>query len=294
MRAATPARDPLFGASADGLLRLARNVETYQWKQNTSTQTQQSLGGTKTTETTYSYERVWSDQAINSAEFKHPDGHENRQPTLQSANFDGSGVTIGAYQVDPSLLAKVSSFTAFHPEGATPPAEYRAEADGFYRGQSPEQPAIGDSKVSFTAIPAQTISVAAALSSGTLTAYRTANGYTIALAEPGMVPAAALFQDAMQNASRLTWILRGVGFMMLFIGLICLTSPLTTLFAIVPFLESMAGAGAFLVALTLAIPITLITIAIAWIAHRPLLGGALLVMSLGSFVLLRGMHRGRA
>jgi len=56
----------------------------------------------------------------------------------------------------------------------------------------------------------------------------------------------------------------------------------------------MAGAGAFLVALTLAIPITLITIAIAWIAHRPLLGGALLVMSLGSFVLLRGMHRGRA
>jgi len=56
----------------------------------------------------------------------------------------------------------------------------------------------------------------------------------------------------------------------------------------VPFLGSLAGAGAFLVALTLAVPVTLVTVGVAWVAHRPLLGGALLV---GGVVALVGLQR---
>ncbi|HTB43431.1 MAG TPA: TMEM43 family protein, partial [Acetobacteraceae bacterium] len=56
------------------------------------------------------------------------------------------------------------------------------------------------------------------------------------------------------------------------------------------FLESMVGAGAFLVALTLAVPITLLTIAIAWIAHRPLVGVGLLVAAAVALFLLGRMH----
>jgi hypothetical protein len=62
------------------------------------------------------------------------------------------------------------------------------------------------------------------------------------------------------------------------------------LFAVVPFLESLVGAGAFLVALTLAVPVTLLTIAIAWIVHRPLIGGLLLIGAIGAWVLLRKMY----
>jgi len=56
----------------------------------------------------------------------------------------------------------------------------------------------------------------------------------------------------------------------------------------------MVGAGAFLVALTLAVPITLVTIAIAWIAHRPLIGGGLLIAALAALFLLRRMHPRRS
>ena len=74
------------------------------------------------------------------------------------------------------------------------------------------------------------------------------------------------------------------------IGFICIARPLTMLFAVLPFLESLVGAGVFLVAFTLAVPIALLTIAIAWIVHRPLIGGILLVAAIGALFALRQLH----
>jgi len=289
MQAATAARDPVFGVTGSGTLRLSRSVEMYQWKEQSSSHSEQSVGGSKTTETTYTYQHVWSAQPIASAQFKVPGGHENPSMPLQSATFDGGGITLGAYQIDPPVLAKLEDFSSLAPT-TPPPADYRLAGDAFYHGQDANQPAIGDVRVTFSAIPVQTVSVAAAQSGNVLTAYRDASGYTIALAEPGVVPAAALFQDAQRAAGRLTWILRGVGFAMMLIGFICLTSPLTMLFAVLPFLETLVGTGAFLVALTLAVPLTLLTIGIAWFAHRPLVGGGILVAAVASLILLRRLH----
>jgi len=293
MQPATPARDPVFGVTGDGLLRLSRVAEMYQWKEETHSQSHESVGGSKTTETTYTYQHVWSAQPIASGQFKVRDGHQNPSMELRSATFDGADVKLGDYRVDPALLNKLATFTSLHAQSA-PPSGYQASGDGYYRGQDPNQPAIGDLRVTFAAIAAQTVSVAAAQSAGVLTAFRDDNGYTIALAEPGVVTAAGLFHDEMQSESRLTWILRGVGFVMMLIGFVCISRPLTMLFAVLPFLESMVGAGAFLVALTLAVPITLVTIAIAWIAHRPLIGGGLLIAALAALFLLRRMHPRRS
>ena len=289
MQPTTPARDPVFGVSGEGLLRLSRTAEMYQWKEESHAQSQQSVGGSKTTETTYTYQHVWSAQPIASAQFKVRDGHQNPPMEVRSAVFDGGEVRLGAYRGDPPLLNKLATFAALPVQSAPPPG-YQASGDGFYRGQDPNQPAVGDVRVTFGGIPAQTVSVAGALSGGVLTAYRDANGYTIALAEPGAVTAAGLFHDEMRSEGRLTWILRGVGFVMMLIGFVCISRPLTMLFAVLPFLESMVGAGAFLVALTLAVPITLLTIAVAWIAHRPLVGGGLLVAAVAALFLLRQMH----
>ncbi len=289
MQPATPARDPVFGVTGDGLLRLSRVAEMYQWKEDTHSQSQQSVGGSKTTETTYTYQHVWSAQPIVSAQFKVRDGHQNPPMDVRAATFDGADVKLGAYRIDPVLLNKLDMFTPL-PVRSAPPGGYQAAGDGFYRGQDTNQPMIGDVRVTFSAIAAQTISVAAAQSGGVLTAFRDANGYTIALAEPGVVTAAGLFHDEEKSEGRLTWILRGVDFVAMLIGFVCISRPITMLFAVLPFLESMVGAGAFLVALTLAVPITLLTIAIAWIAHRPLVGVGLLVAAVAALYLLSRMH----
>ena len=168
MQPTTPARDPVFGVTGDGLLRLSRTVEMYQWKEESNSQSTQSVGGSKTTETTYTYQRVWSAQPIVSAQFKVRDGHQNPPMQVRSATFDAGEVKLGAYRVDPSLLNKLATFTPLQAQSA-PPAGYQAAGDGFYQGQNPGQPAIGDVRVTFAAIPAQTVSVAAAQSNGVLT-----------------------------------------------------------------------------------------------------------------------------
>ena len=208
---------------------------------------------------------------------------------VRSAIFDGGDVRLGAYQVDPAVLGRLSAFAPLQPTAAAP-VGYSEQGNGFYHGADPGQPTVGDVRVSFAGMPAQTISVVAAQASGRLTGYRDRNGYTIVLAEPGMVPATVLLHEQAQSESRLTWILRGVGFAAMLIGFLCITRPLTMLVAVLPPLEWLVGAGAFLVAVTLAVPITLLTIGLAWIAHRPLLGVALLVGAVAALVLLRRLH----
>ncbi|MSP02295.1 MAG: hypothetical protein EXR07_14775 [Acetobacteraceae bacterium] len=207
----------------------------------------------------------------------------------RSAIFAGTDVKLGAYKVDAVVLSKLTGFTPLRVQSA-PPAGFQVSGDGFYRGPSPAQPSTGDVRVSFGALPAQVVSVAAASAGGVLTAYRDANGYTIALAEPGVASAATLFADEKKSESTLTWILRGVGFIATLIGFVCMTRPLTMLFAVLPFLESVVGAGVFLVAVTLSVPVTLVTIAVAWIVHRPLVGILLLAGAAVAMFLLRRIN----
>jgi hypothetical protein len=291
LKPATPAKDPVFGVTGDGLVRLSRTVEMYQWKEDTATRSQENIGGSKTTEKTYTYKKDWSSSPIDSSSFKNPAGHQNPRMPGRSATFDAGGVTIGAWQVDPSVLDKVTNFTPLHVRDAKPPANFQASGEGFYRGHDPADPAVGDVRVNFAAIQAQTVSVAAGNASGVLTAYHDpSNGYTIALADPGLVTADTLFRDEKKSESILTWILRAAGFVMVLVGFVCMTRPLTMLFAFLPFLESMVGAGVFVVALTLAVPVTLFTIAIAWIVHRPLIGGLLLAAGIAALFALRQLH----
>ena len=77
--------------------------------------------------------------------------------------------------------------------------------------------------MSYAAVPAQVVSIAGGQASGTITAYRDTNNQTIALAEPGIVTASALFRDEQRADSTLTWVLRAVGYVAMLIGFVGLT-----------------------------------------------------------------------
>lgn len=300
----TPARDPAFDVGGEDLLRLRRTVEMYQWKEDENSTAQQSSGGSEVTQTTYTYHRVWSEEPIDSGAFRHPQGHVNLVMPMTSTTFDAQTATLGAYRVDPGVLDQISQFAPFAatkaPQTPAPPSpfyparSYHVEDGGFYLGQNSSNPAIGDLRISFSAVAEQVFSVAAAQAGTTLTPYHAADGYEIALIRPGSYDATALFAEKKPEERLLTWIFRGLGFFFMFLAFALLAAPLVTLFAVVPFLEGIAGAGALLVALTLSVPVTLATIGIAWAAHRPLVGGALLAAALISFVLLTRLHRPKA
>jgi hypothetical protein len=64
-KAATPLTDPEFGVSVNAL-RLARDVQMYKWRERRESRTTKNLGGSETTETIYSYDKVWSAELIDS------------------------------------------------------------------------------------------------------------------------------------------------------------------------------------------------------------------------------------
>lgn len=293
MSVATPAKDPLFGITGRGLVRLQRTVEMYQWKEDKRTESYESVGGTKTTDTTYTYQQEWSALAINSALFKYPNGHANPAMPVRSETFDSGDVMLGAYRLGASVLDRLKAFGTFAPDpSATLPEGYRREGDSLFHGTgSPASPTVGDVKISFSAVEAQPVSVVAGLSGGTLASFRDTNGFTIALAEPGIASAETIFRAKKQEENNLTWILRGAGFAAMLIGLMLIARPVSMVLAFLPFLEGIAQAGIFLIAVTLALPLALLTIAVAWAAHRPLIGGALIVAAIAIFVLLRRLHR---
>lgn len=288
----TPARDPMFGVTAPGLLRLQRTVEMYQWKEETHSETHKSIGGTKTTRTTYTYSKGWSSTPINSSQFHHPDGHANPPMPLQSETFNSATAKLGVYTLGVDVLEQISAFTSFSPGSSTTlPAGWTREGEMFFHGSgNTSNPTVGDTKVSYTAIPARPISVVAADSGGTLTTYHDSTGYPIVLAALGVASSAELFHAKQRAENHWTWILRGVGFLVMLFGFMLIARPLSVVLAVVPLLEGIASAGTFLIALFLALPLTILVIAVAWVSHRPFVGVGLIVLAVAAFVLIRQLR----
>ncbi len=146
-------------------------------------------------------------------------------------------------------------------------------------------------RVNFSAVTAQTMSVVAAVAGNTLTPFQADNGYEIKLAAPGVASAMTMLKNQEKSERTLTWILRGGGFVGMLIGFMLIMGPLSTLASILPFLGGLVAAGAFAISLALSIPITLVVIALAWFAHRPVLGIGLLVVAALVFVGMIYRHR---
>lgn len=280
--------DPVFGVGHPAALRLERTVEMYQWRQTEESKTEKAVGGSETTTTTYRYVREWSERPIDSNAFKRPDGHRNPSMPYRSATIEAKGAMLGAFALDPSVVAEVDAFERLAPDPAAAlPQGFAWVGEQLHRGVSPDQPQVGDLRVGFRVVPAQTLSVVGAQMNGTLTGFAGERGQTIRLVETGARSADTMFQHARTDEAILTWILRAVGFLVMLVGLVLLASPLLWLASLLPFLESLVGVAALGVALVIAIPLSLTTIAVAWLAHRPLIGGGLIVAGIVLAVVVR-------
>ncbi len=90
--------------------------------------------------------------------------------------------------------------------------------------------------------------------------------------EYGVVDVQTLFKHAQWNNIVVTWILRLVGFAMMFLGLLMIFGVLGILAVVIPVLGYIVGLISSFMAFILALVLSLITIAFAWLFYRPLLG----------------------
>jgi hypothetical protein len=279
--------DPAFGSAGLDVLRIERTVEMYQWRENESTSSSTSFGGTRTTTTSYSYQKVWSTAAIDGAHFHEPQhNHVNPPMPIRSLTSTNNDVRLGAYRVEPAITSALGEFTPIPPlTGFAPDQGYRVDGDYLYRGESSAGPQIGDLRIKFGTVSAETVSVLAAQAGGRLAPYRAPNGYQVALALPGVMSADALITAKRHEESLQTWMWRGGGFLLMLVGFRFAMDPLAVVASIV--LGEAAGYGAGAIAFLLAMPLTALTIAIFWFGHRPVFGVGLIV---GAILLATAVH----
>lgn len=280
--------DPIFGISAPAI-RLIREVEMYQWKESKETESRKKIGGGTSKTTKYSYDKVWSDEAIDSDEFRKPEGHSNPSMTYKSESFNANKVTIGAFNLGSSLVGRITASTDIVLGEETTnklPAnsdfgEARVTGNRLYLGSNSESPSIGDYRISFKVVKPQTISVVAGQSGGSLGEYKTESGGTIELLQEGNVGAEAMFKEAQDENTIITWILRVAGFFLITLGAACITAPVVALANVLPFLGDLVGFGTGLFALVVGLTLTAFSIAVGWFAYRPLLSGGLILGTAG-------------
>lgn len=298
--------DPLFKISSIAI-RLERRVEMYQWKQNESSKTEKQLGGGTKKTTVYTYEKVWSDKPVNSAYFKEA-GHENPGFPFESEKLRANHVTLGDFLLNDSLVDRLGDSRKLPvPADYKLPAALSGKSDAAYvhvsrKSSAPSQvsqeqpadnagdaaltePAIGDLRISWYAVVPHEVSIVARQTGKTFSAYPVGSESILLIAD-SVQSAEAMFQSAQSANSAMTWFLRIAGLVMMYVGLSCVLRPLSVLMDVIPFLGDLIGAGISLISFLIALPCTLVTIAVAWIYYRPLLGIGLLVVAAALIVFL--------
>jgi len=329
--------DPQFGVSAKAI-KLAREVEVYQWIEDSDTH-RVKRDGKEYEETTYTYKLDWCSKPVDSQGFKEK-GHDNFPAVLPYENREtlATKVTLGAftlssedikriggetpiefpadYKLPEALVgAQFMNGTIYIPAAEAAPAPVAAVASAVANAVAAgttnavdgaaanavadatnavataaaaavapapkrdvaQMPKVGDIRVSFRAVTPHDISIVERQTGSTFAPWTASDGKDISMLVSGLRTAEQMFARAKSANATFTWIMRLVGFFMMFVGVKMVLGPLVTLVDVIPILNGIVSMGVSLVAFLVAAVFALLTVAVSWIVVRPVLGIALLV-----------------
>ena len=250
-------------------LVLKRDVEMYQWTEHEHKETHDKIGGGEVTTTTYTYTTEWRASHIDSSRFKHPQGHQNPDFPIASLRLNAQNSILGGFY---GSELQTSHIKNFQPITNLPQSNMYEFIDGKYysKGASVSSPKVGDIRISYFWTPSGSeISLFGHQNSNnTISKHNTQYG-DIYWQEDGIADKATMLKNFKSHNSFITNIVRFVGWLIMFIGLLLLLGPLSAIVKFIPFLGDVTGFLAGVVALLISLILSLITIGIAWFAYRP-------------------------
>ena len=298
--------DYAFGISVNAIA-LEREVEYYQWDETKKTETKDNLGGSQTKTTTYDYKKRWCNNPVKDDEFK-DEAYRGKNFTLRDYKdeaWTAEVVNFGAYKLSKAQISSIGNAEDYNVElkgekrqqwneevrnkykkvtGAegveVDDAEWVHTAGNVvYFGKDPENPQIGDIRVTFSYVkPTTELSTIAVVSGTTFAAFHTKTGDFIETSV-GIRSAGEMFTSAEESNNFIKWLCRLGGFLLIYFGLKNLFGLLVTILKVVPALASIMNFGVGIVCGILAAAISLVVIAIAWFFYRPILSICLLAVA---------------
>ena len=286
--------DPPYLAEG-AYVQLNRNVEMFAWVEHKSTDTRKDVGGSSTTTTTYTYEKQWTSSPDDSDTFEHPQGHTNPPLPVQSTTIVVSSASVGAYAINPADITLPSGQDIrLNSEMVTTNKNRRLVGNYILLGAgSSDTPQLGDIRISYNGVPANTRAIAFGKQQGaTLIPYLTAKNdrlYRVFL----NTDRAGAIQEMNTEYTVIGWVLRLVGFLMMWIGLCLCFGPITTFLDVLPFLGSAGRFVVGLVAFPVALVLSIITIVISILAHNILALIVVLGLLIGGVMLWSRVRKQR-
>src|SRR6266852_6285328 len=244
-------------------------------------------GGGSETVTTYEYRKEWAAGRIDSSSFKKPEGHGNPEASpYESKTFTANLVTVGAFTMSDEQVAQLTDSEALPVDASAAEklkgdlkSKVQVKEGNFYLSKDPASPQIGDVRISYRIVKPATVSLVGVQKASTFAAFQAKAGDAILLVEAGTHTAAEMFKTAQERNAIFTWILRFVGFFMMFLGLFTIFRPIAVLADVLPLFGTALSAGIGLFAFLGAAVLSVLTVAVAWLVVRPVLGVALLVVA---------------
>jgi hypothetical protein len=190
-------RDSDFGVSLNAI-KLNRTVLMYQWEEISESKTEKKLGGGTETVTTYTYNKVWTSELIDSRQFKKASEYVNPRAMAYSNNSQtAQKVMAGEYQLPPLLLARWNNpkFLDISNQELSLPEGFSSTGGTIY-SSSADTDKIGDLQINYSAISPGAVSVVAQQIGQTLEAFATKSGTSVAILEPGTHGVANLGSDS--------------------------------------------------------------------------------------------------
>jgi hypothetical protein len=282
----------------EGAIKINRTTEIYQWVEETKTETEKKTGGKKEKKKTTTYKKEWVKAPIDSSKFKKQKKHTNSSSrwddSLASKDFTAKKVSVGAFDLPAGLISKVSGGEALSVTKKQAKAvkdtigKVKVKAGNFYLGD-PDEASIGDIKISFKVVKAEKLSFVAQQEGDNLVEYKAGNDRSYMWLSKGVKNADQMVSDAESGLAVLTWFLRVFGWLLMFGGITMVFKPLVVIADVIPFIGSMLETGITVFAGLGSFGVSFITISIAWIFFRPLIGIPLCLcglVSLGGLVAL--------
>lgn len=250
-------------------LVLKRDVEMYQWVEHKKTETRDKFGGGEEKTTTYNYIPEWRSKHIDSSNFEYPANHQNPDFPITSLRLNAPNGLLGGYYVNELQTSNIQKFS---PITNLPQSNMYQIINGKYYslGASESAPKVGDIRISYFWTPSgsEVSIIGQQNSDNTISKHQTKYG-NIYWQEDDIANKTTMLQNMKNFNSMRTNIFRLLGWLVMFIGLLMITGPLSAVAKFIPFLGSVTGFLAGVVALLISLVLSIITIGIAWFAYRP-------------------------
>ena len=245
-------------------LVLERTVKMYQWIDDNE--------DGKTV-----YRKDWSDIEHNSDNFEDK-SHKNPKFTIVSKEYAAQSANLGQYDLSEKQIRLINPQKEF--SNLTEKTGYKIIDNQYYKGNSIENPEIGDVLISYSYTPSgSAISIIGEQrSDNTVVSMIHKKLGAIYIQYDGKMSKYEMLEKYRNDNKIITMILRFLGWFLMFLGLKLFFEPLMSILNFIPILGKLADTATTLIFALITFMLSLFTISIAWFAYRPLLSLSLIAI----------------